>query len=485
MHQESDAGPAPGNTPVTDLRTCLEAAGVDRARAAALDEALGGLRRADDAGPHALDADAARAGPVFRQGWELLDALPARSGRSATERHAGEALLGAVADLCRRFCRTHRVAMYRIVTDDLARSLRVDDLLWAAAGRWPGLVPTREELAEESRRKQMDKDGREIQQGIFASQMLSDPLIGRHLCESMLEPTAEARELLERFEAEGAVDLGTMRVDARGETGHVTFQYPGTLNAEDDSTVVPLEIAIDLVLLHPGLRMGILRGCEVQHRKYAGRRIFSAGINLTLLYEGKISYLFYLVRDLGLVNKLFRGLVLDRTPPEEPETTAEIPWVAVVDGFAIGGGCQLLLVMDYVIAEEGAYFNLPARREGIIPGAANLRLPRFLGERLARQAIMFDTTFSVDSPQAAAMINEVHPRGELDAAVERCVANALGSGMVSAGGNRKALRVGTESLDSFRAYMATYADEQARCHLSEQLVSNLERHWLARRARQT
>ena len=68
--------------------------------------------------------------------------------------------------------------------------------------------------------------------------------------------------------------------------------------------------------------------------------------------------------------------------------------------------------------------------------------------------------------------------------VERCVANALGSGLVSAGGNRKALRVGTESLDTFRAYMATYADEQARCHLSEQLVRNLERHWLSRRARQ-
>ncbi len=464
-----------------DLRACLEAAGLD---GGAWCGDLARTRRTGAAAPEALDADAAQASPVFRRGWELLDALPVRSQRSAAERQAGEALVGAMADLCRRLCRAHRETLYRRLTDDFARPMRVDELLWAAAERWSGLVPTGEEVAEESRRRQMDKDGREIQQGVLVGQMLGDPRIGHHLCQSMLQPTTRALELLARFEREGSLDLGTMHVEARGETGHVTFQYPQTLNAEDDSTIAPLEVAIDLVLLHPGLRMGVLRGCRVQHPKYADRRVFSSGINLTQLYEGQVSYLFYLVRDLGLVNKLFRGLATERTPADEPETTLEKPWVAVVDTFAIGGGCQLLLVMDYVIAEEGAYFNLPARKEGIIPGAANLRLPRFLGERLARQAIMFDTTFSVDSPQAAAMINEVHPRDALDDAVERCVANALGSGMVSAGGNRKALRVGTESLDTFRAYMATYAEEQARCHLSEQLVRNLERHWLARRRRE-
>ena len=60
--------------------------------------------------------------------------------------------------------------------------------------------------------------------------------------------------------------------------------------------------------------------------------------------------------------------------PGEPETTLEKPWIAVVDGFAIGGGCQLLLVVDYVIAESGAYFNLPAR---MYPRVTGLTL--FLG----------------------------------------------------------------------------------------------------------
>ena len=226
--------------------------------------------------------------------------------------------------------------------------------------------------------------------------------------------------------------------------------------------------------------MGVLRGDPVDHPKYRGRRIFSAGINLTKIYHGKVSYLFYILRDLGLVNKLYRGLALEAQHGDEPETTREKPWIAVVESFAIGGGCQLLLVVDYVLAESGSYFSLPARKEGIIPGAANLRLPRFMGERLAREAILFDRKFRVEELEARTLVNEVHSPQGIESALERTVANAVGSGMVSAAGNRKAIRVQTEPLDTFRRYMATYAREQAFCHLSEQLVTNLEKHWQAR-----
>ena len=51
-----------------------------------------------------------------------------------------------------------------------------------------------------------------------------------------------------------------------------------------------------------------MRGAVVDHPRYAGERIFGAGINLTHLYQGRIDFLFYLVRDLGYVNKLYRGL---------------------------------------------------------------------------------------------------------------------------------------------------------------------------------
>jgi thioesterase DpgC len=167
-------------------------------------------------------------------------------------------------------------------------------------------------------------------------------------------------------------------------------------------------------------------------------------------------------------------------PLNEPERTHEKPWVAVVETFAIGGGCQLLLVVDYVIAEKGSYFSLPARKEGILPGSANIRLTRFLGERLARQAIMFDKLLYADSPEGKLIANEVIQSDEIEAALERVVQNGTGSGMVSAGANRRAIRIQTEPLDMFRQYMATYALEQAFCNMSEQLISNLEKHWNAK-----
>ena len=141
------------------------------------------------------------------------------------------------------------------------------------------------------------------------------------------------------------------------------------------------------MLLDPQIEIGVLRGGVVEHPRYAGRRIFGAGLNLTHLYRGQISYLFFPVRDLGLVHKVFRGLT---DPERAPDDTREKLWIAAAETFAIGGGCQLLLTVDHILAEEGTRCTLPARNEGIIPGAANLRLPRFVGDRRARQAILSD-----------------------------------------------------------------------------------------------
>ena len=457
----------------------LTAGGLEEAAADYWSRLLAELTFPDHKAVGGLEKDAEQAKPIFAQGWEMLERLPLRSKRVPAEKTAGEAIMDGMTGLCWRFCRAHRRALYHRLTDNMSKPVRVDDLVWQGAELWPGLLPTRGELKKESERMQMDKDGREINQGLFLSQMLSDRETGTHLLLSMLRPTAEARYRLEEFLEKGLIDLGTVLVEARGKTGYVRFNHPRYLNAEDDETLGPQEIAVDLVLLHPGLRMGVLRGEPIEHPKYNGRRVFSAGLNLTNLYRGKLPFLIYPLRHMGAENKIFRGLVGTDYRLDEPEDTLEKPWMAVVDTFAIGGGCQWLLVVDYVIAESGAYFNLPARKEGIIPGCANMRLPRFMGERLARQAIMFDKTFYVDSTEARALINEVHPREGLDGAVERAVGNAVDSGMVSAGGNRKTIRLQTEPLDLFRVYMATYVREQAFCHLSEQLTHNLEKHWRA------
>jgi thioesterase DpgC len=67
----------------------------------------------------------------------------------------------------------------------------------------------------------------------------------------------------------------------------------------------------------------------------------------------------------------------------------------------------------------------------------------------------------------------------MDAALARTTEALLSSGVVSAAGNRKAIRVGQEPIDLFRQYMAVYAREQAHCHYSPHLIHNLEVNWRA------
>jgi thioesterase DpgC len=240
------------------------------------------------------------------------------------------------------------------------------------------------------------------------------------------------------------------------------------------------EIAVDLAILDPKSELCVLRGDVVDNPKYPGKRIFSTGINLTHIYHGKISYLWYITREMGFVNKMMRGLARPDTSPDEVYGgTLEKPWVAGVEKFAIGGGCQYLLTMDYVVAASDAYMTLPARKEGIIPGAANMRMWRFTGDRIARQAIMSGRRLDCDTPQGRTICDEIVPPDDMDAALDRVIASFTDSGVVSAAGNRRAFRVAQEPLDTFRRYMAVYAREQAYCHFSPALIANLEKHWNA------
>ena len=369
------------------------------------------------------------------------------------------------------------LAAYDTLTGGGSRALRVDELCRLAGERFPGLAPGADALAAEARLPQRDKKGLEKAQGRFLAAVLADPRAGEHLCRSMLLPREDSRKHLAQFESKGELELAGARLHRQGKAAILTLRNPRYLNAEDETTLDGTEIAVDVALLDAKSELCVLRGDTVTHTKHAGKRVFGAGINLTHLYQGKIRYLWYLIRDLGFVNKLYRGLALPGVHPEE--NCIEKPWVAAVESFAIGGHCQILLTMDYVIAAEDAYMTLPARKEGIIPGAANLRLPRFVGPRIARQAILAGRRLDCASAEGRLICDEIVRAAEMDQAIERLIALLTDSGVVSAAGNRRALRSGEEPLDQFRRYMAVYAREQAVCHFSPALIANLEKHWNA------
>jgi thioesterase DpgC len=374
--------------------------------------------------------------------------------------------------------------IYEQLTDGLARRLRLTELVYAAAEQFPRLVPTRLEIDAERQLPQKEKRGLEIDQGIFLAHVLAHPRCGSHLVHAMSQPKPEALAAFDGFRRTGELDLGPVRLDRRERVGHVTLQNHEFLNAEDGEWAAALETAVDLVLLDDGIDLGVLRGGPATHPKYAGRRVFSAGVNLTHLYWGRISLLDYMLdKELGAIAKLYRGHGLGTFDQVDLEIRREKPWIAAVESFAIGGGCQLLLVVDHIVAEAGSFFSLPARYEGIIPGLANLRLPRFIGERRTREAILFNPRFAAESEVGRLIADVVVPREQVGKTLERSAADLLGAGAASLVANRKALRVAAEPLDVFRRYMAGYAREQALCMYSDALIDNLERNWNAEQRR--
>ena len=427
-----------------------------------------------------FESDAAASARYFNASRELLRRLPVKPRRTEPEAMAALVLLSSARTARESFLTRHVSELYERLTANRSRFVLAHELPYAAARLVEGLTPTREQVAAESTALQGDKDGVEIDQGIFLAHVLANEETGLHLCQAMLLPRTESLDRLRQLREHGLVDLGSASVETRGKASWVTMKNPRYLNAEDESTVDPVEQAVDLALLDGRSSVAVLRGGFIDHPKYRGRRAFCTGINLTHLYQGRISYLWYIRREMGFVNKMFRGLAYSDRPADDVfGSTLEKPWIAQLDTFAIGGGCQYLLATDYVVAGSDAYMTLPARKEGIVPGAANLRLTRFVGDRMARQLIMMDKRLDCASAEGRLICDQVVAPEQVEATVAEVIERITSSGVVSAASNRRAFRMAQEPLNLFRQYMAVYARDQVYCHFSPALIKNLETHWKA------
>ena len=246
------------------------------------------------------------------RGSALESRLPVTSKRSAAERDAAEELSSALSDVRSAFLAAHAQELYDELTDHRSKPIRLEWLVNDASVLVPGLVPSHAEMETERALSLADKRGLELAQGLLVAHVLALPEAGRHLVGSMLAPTPVALELVDEFGRTGFADLGAARVTRQGRAAVLELCNQRHLNAEDGTTLGPTESAVDLILLDPETEVGVLRGAVVDHPRHAGERIFGSGINLTHLYRGRIDFMFYLVRDLGYVNKLYRGLVTRR-----------------------------------------------------------------------------------------------------------------------------------------------------------------------------
>ena len=189
-----------------------------------LEQAVKGWARTAPARTTELSSDKAGFGHFWHRAAELLARLPPKAKRDAGEAAAAAEILALARDSRTRFMRAHARGVYDSLTVARNRFVRVDALCERAATEYPGLVPGSRDLARESGIAQGEKDGLEVDQGIFLSQVLGDPLAGAHLCHAMLLPRAQSQELLPEFARTGKIELDGARLERVGKASILTMR---------------------------------------------------------------------------------------------------------------------------------------------------------------------------------------------------------------------------------------------------------------------
>jgi thioesterase DpgC len=380
-------------------------------------------------------------------------AAPRRSRPSPWDRPSTEAELRQTE----AWFAEHIDDLYRTLTaasGAVRRPRRLSDLVRGAGDQLPDLLPDRATRHHDDGLAPSERLLLERDQGRFLRALLRNPATAIPALVDMRTSLPESVTHAARFRERGELVLETVTLRRGAGFAELTLTNTRTLNAETNQFAHDLEVAVDVVTMDPTTPVGVIRGAPMEHASYAGKRVFCAGINLKHLAAGNISYLDFLIgREAGLLSKLARGV-------RDPETGRDIGrlWICVIDSFAIGGGMQLTLVADHVIAVDDAWLSLPAAAEGIVPGVANLRLPGRVGVRLAREVILRGRRLSSAEALRAGLVDAVVCAADVDATVESVAAALSEPGVVP---NKLMLAHGIEAEDEFAMYLADFAVVQA------------------------
>jgi enoyl-CoA hydratase len=224
-------------------------------------------------------------------------------------------------------------------------------------------------------------------------------------------------------------------VDTRDGVACVTINRPDKLNALDDRTMEELDAAFAAIAADPQTRGVMLTG--------AGEKAFVAGADIgELARQSPVE---------GKARSIRGQRVLDRI-----ERLGK-PVVAAVNGFALGGGCELALACHVRVASENAKLGTPEVKLGIMCGyAGTQRLPRLVGKGRALEMLL--TGEMVDAAEALAigLVNRVVPREKLLAEADALLRKMLANGPLSLRFTLEAVHDGLEmGLDEAQHQEAT------------------------------
>lgn len=175
----------------------------------------------------------------------------------------------------------------------------------------------------------------------------------------------------------------------------ITINRPDKLNAIREQTAVEILEQIELAEADRSCRAILIKGLE---------KAFCTGVDTSeqKLNPDEVYELWRRRKRNRKVNQMFREL---------PEVTK--PVIAVVEGFALGGGFELALLCDIVVAAEGAQFGLPEAKLGLMPGGAGTQtLPRLVGKPLAKELMWTGRRLSAQEALGLRIVNHVAEKGK-------------------------------------------------------------------------
>lgn len=184
----------------------------------------------------------------------------------------------------------------------------------------------------------------------------------------------------------------SVRVEADEGVAVVTIDRPEALNALNRDVLVALVKAIDEVEQNKSIRVLVLKG--------AGEKAFVAGADISEMKEMSSA-------EATTFAKLGQSVC------ERLETLSK-PSIALVNGFALGGGTELALGCDFILASDSATFGLPEVSLGVIPGfGGTFRLTKRVGAALAKELIFSGRRVKADEALRIGLVNQVVPKETL------------------------------------------------------------------------
>lgn len=183
--------------------------------------------------------------------------------------------------------------------------------------------------------------------------------------------------------------------EQHGRVGVVRLNRPQALNALNHALLVALMDALQQFDAEPGVGALVITGSE---------KAFAAGADITEM-AGASSVEMLENDPIGIFDRI---------------RTIHKPVIAAVSGYCLGGGCELALSCDLIVASETARFGQPEIKLGVIPGAGGTqRLARVLGKALTMEMVLNNRTLTAQEALQFGLVNRVTPAAEyLDSSIE-------------------------------------------------------------------